>query len=97
MHIVRPRKVKFQKTFRSKKLKFYNRSTLAYGDSGIKTLGFLMLNTRQVNRFIIFLKKYVKKFNRSKRKFWFKYSYSFCFTKKGKGSRMGKGKGKPTI
>ena len=97
MNIVRPRKIKYQKTFRNKKLKFYSQKKLVFGDSGIKTLGFLMLNTKQMNRFIIFLKRYIKKFRKTKRRFWIRHSYSFCFTKKPKGSRMGKGKGKPTI
>lgn len=95
--IIRPKRVKYEKTFRNKKNKDYKNRKLVFGTSGIKTLNKFVITTRQLNKYIIFIKKYIKKMEKTQKKFWFKYAITNPITKKPKGSRMGKGKGKPYI
>jgi len=94
--IIRPRKLKYNKSFRLKKLKTYKRTKLAYGNSGIKVLNSLLLTARHISKFILIFKRYTKRSNKTFRNFWVNFPVNIPFSEAAKGSRMGKGKGKVT-
>jgi len=94
---LKPKKFSFKNRFKIRSYLNYKRSELSFGDIGLKILSPLYINSTQIFRFKLFLKKLNKKSDKTKRKVWFK---TFPFTplsKKPQGLRMGKGKGKTSI
>lgn len=67
---------------------------LLYGQFGLKTLQPLRLNNKQIFRYKIFLKKSVRKADKTGRRLWVNTFPHLPLTRKVSGSRMGKGKGK---
>lgn len=67
---------------------------LLYGQFGLQTLQPLRLNNKQIFRYKIFLKKSVRKADKTNRRIWVNAFPHLPLTRKVSGSRMGKGKGK---
>ena len=67
---------------------------LSCGDSGLLILQPLYLTSNHLTRFKLFLKRSIKKSEKTKRFFWFNSFPQLPLTRKVIGSRMGKGKGK---
>lgn len=67
---------------------------LVFGQFGLILLRPLRLNSKKIFKFKIFLKKAVKKGDKTKRNFLWNAFPNLPLTKKNLGSRMGKGKGK---
>ena len=95
--LLRPRKIKHEKSFRLKKFVKYKPSKLNFGDIGLKLLTSLVITSLHLSRYLILLKKLTRKSDKTLRYFWLNFPVSIPFTEKAKGSRMGKGKGKVFI
>lgn len=93
--LLRPKKVKFEKTFKNKFKNHYINNNLVYGQYGIKILRLTTITARVMNRYLIFIKRITKRAEKTSRKFWINFRVSIPLIKKSKGSRMGKGRSKP--
>lgn len=95
MHVLlQPRKFKYKSRQKCRSVKEWTTSTLTYGDCGLLTLQPLRMSAKQIFRLKVFLKKAVKKPEKTKRLIWFNTFPHLPLTKKPKGMRMGKGAGK---
>jgi len=91
---LRPNKFKFKNRHKSRKIIFPKRERLLYGDFSLRTLQPLWVTGKQIFRYKIFLKKSIKRSDKTSRKIWFNLFPHLPLSKKVAGSRMGKGKGK---
>ena len=91
---MRPRKFTFKGRHKSRSLHFFRGSNLSFGSSGLLLLQPIKLNSRQLFRYKLFLKRAYKRSDRTLRYVWFNLFPHLPITRKIKGSRMGKGKGK---
>lgn len=93
--ILQPRNFKY-KTRQKKRtsLNFKKNQNLKYGDAGLLLLKPIQLTAKHMFRFKLFLKKAMRKSDRTRRFFWFNAFPHLPLTKKPDGLRMGKGKGK---
>jgi large subunit ribosomal protein L16 len=93
--ILKPRNIKFKKLHKLRKpLRFQNNPNLHAGTCGLLSLHPIRLKSTQIYKLTLFLKKAVKKVDKTKRIFWFNVFPHFPLTRKPIGARMGKGKGK---
>jgi len=91
---MRPRKFEHKNIFKRRRIRPALRSSLHYGQCGLKILQPLRLNNRHIFRYKIFLKKAARKSDKTRRKVWFNAFPFLPLSRKVAGSRMGKGKGK---
>lgn len=92
---LKPRTFKFKKLHKKRHiLQFKNLNILKIGNSGLLILRPLRLVSSHIFRFKLLLKKAVKKFDITRRFFWFNTFPHYPLTRKPIGARMGKGKGK---
>lgn len=92
--LLRPRKFKRKNITKRRRLRFFKKSILAYGQIGLVLLQPLRLNSKQIFRYKLFFKKASKRSDKTLRKAWFKLFPHLPISRKVFGSRMGKGKGK---
>jgi large subunit ribosomal protein L16 len=91
---LRPNKFKFKNRHKARKYITFRKSKLLYGHFAIRLLQPLWVTGKQIFRYKIFLKKSVKRSDKTSRKVWFNTFPHLPLSKKIAGSRMGKGKGK---
>lgn len=91
---LRPNKFKFKNRHKSRKLIKPRNENLLYGHFNLRLLQPLWVTGKQIFRYKIFLKKSVKRSDKTSRKIWFNLFPHLPLSKKVAGSRMGKGKGK---
>ncbi len=93
--ILQPRTFKHKTRHKKRRLLQCNINTsLTYGDSGLLTLKPVQLTSNHLFRFKLFLKRAVKKTDKTRRLLWFNAFPHLPLSKKPDGLRMGKGKGK---
>lgn len=94
---MRPRKFNFKKMFKRRSFLFPKNNNLNYGEMGLQILQPLRMHAKRMFRLKIFLKRSVRKVDKTRRQLWFNLFPHLPLTKKVKGSRMGKGSGKPKM
>ena len=96
--LLQPRNFKFKRKQKNRSLFSFNKSYLKqklnFGGTGLMVLKPIHLTAGQIFRFKLFLKRAVKKADRTRRFVWFLAFPHLPLTKKPNGLRMGKGKGK---
>lgn len=92
--LLQPRKFKRKSLQKRRSFKLWSHHDLTYGTSGIRIQQALRLSAKQIYRTKLFLKRAVRKADRTQRYMWFAAFPHLPLTRKGKGSRMGKGNGK---
>lgn len=92
--LLRPRKFNHKNIFKRRSFRKQKTSRLHYGQYAVQILKPLRLNSKQIFRYKLFLKKAVRKVDKTGRKAWFNIFPYLPLSKKVAGSRMGKGKGK---
>lgn len=93
--LLQPRKFTFK--LRQKNRRFTQCNTnnsLTFGDAGLLLLRPILLTAHHLSRLKLFLKKTVRKVDKTRRLLWFHAFPHLPLTKKPDGLRMGKGKGK---
>lgn len=78
-----------KRTFRS-----FKKKNLVFGDVGLKLMSALLIDSKQIFRLKLYLKKAAKRSDATKRRVWFHAFPHLPLSKKAKGNRMGKGVGK---
>jgi ribosomal protein L16/L10AE len=68
-----------------------------FGNSAYQPASLVILTSLFLTRFILFLKKIVRKRDKSQRRYWLAPRSFLRVTLKSKGARMGKGKGKHIV
>jgi large subunit ribosomal protein L16 len=91
---LRPRKFTFKNRHKRRSLINFKKTTLSYGNFGLRILQPLWVNSKQVFRYKLFIKKSARRADKTSRKVWFNLFPHLPLTRKVEGSRMGKGKGK---
>jgi large subunit ribosomal protein L16 len=91
---LRPNKFKFKNRHKNRKVLNSRKENLLYGHFALRILQPLWVTGKQIFRYKIFLKKAVKRSDKTSRKIWFNLFPHLPLSKKIAGSRMGKGKGK---
>lgn len=74
--------------------RFPIKTSLIFGQVGLLLTQPLRLNSKQMFRYKLFLKKSSKRTDKTLRRFWFNLFPHLPISRKIAGSRMGKGKGK---
>jgi len=96
--LLQPRNFYYKRKQKNRSLLSFNNSYLKkklnFGDSGLMILKPVHLSAAQIFRFKLFLKKAVKKSDKTRRFAWLLAFPHLPLTKKPNGIRMGKGKGK---
>lgn len=93
--ILRPRTFKYKKLHKIRRIRtFKNTPILKIGTSGLLLLKPIRLTSSHISKFKLFLKRAVRKVDRTRRFYWFNCFPFFPLTRKPIGARMGKGKGK---
>lgn len=92
--LLQPRKFKRKSFHKKRNFKNWSFKDLSYGTAGIRIQQSLRLSAKQIYRTKLFLKRAVRKSDRTQRYMWFAAFPHIPLTRKGKGSRMGKGSGK---
>lgn len=92
--LLQPRKFKRKSLQKNRNFKLWSSHNLSYGTSGIRIQQALHLSAKRIYRLKLFLKRAVRKSDRTQRYMWFCAFPHLPLTRKGKGSRMGKGAGK---
>lgn len=95
--VLQPRKFIFKGRQKQRKKKRFKREGLSYGLTGLQLHNPLKITSKQVFRLSIFLKRSVRKQEKTQRFLWLNLFPHLPLTKKVKGSRMGKGTGKLTL
>ena len=83
--------------FKRRSFLFPKNNNLNYGEMGLQILQPLRMHAKRMFRLKIFLKRSVRKVDKTRRQLWFNLFPHLPLTKKVKGSRMGKGSGKPKM
>ena len=91
---MRPRKFIYKSKYKNRSLKFSKNSKLSFGCAGLLLLQPIKLNSKQLFRYKLFLKKSSRRSDRTLRSSWFNLFPHIPISRKVKGARMGKGKGK---
>lgn len=68
-----------------------------FGNASYQPASLVILTSLFITRFILFLKKIVRKRDKSQRRYWLAPRSFLKVTLKSKGARMGKGKGKHVV
>jgi len=76
---------------------FYKKTTFKFGVFILYLLTHKLILNKQFVKFKLFLKKFIKKPEKSLKKLWITPVYIRNIALKSKGSRMGKGKGKKIL
>ena len=92
--LLNPRKFTYKSLHKKRKIVSFKKSHLSYGQYGLRILQPLWVNSKQIFRYKLFLKKAAKRADKTSRKIWFNLFPHLPLTRKVEGSRMGKGKGK---
>ena len=92
--LLQPRKFKRKSWQKRRNFKTWTYKSLVYGTSGLRVQQSLRMSSKQIYRLKLFLKRAVRKSDRTQRYMWFSAFPHIPLTKKGKGLRMGKGAGK---
>ena len=92
--LLRPRKFTHKSTFKRRRFVTFKKAALNYGQFGLRILQPLWVNSKQIFRYKLLLKKAAKRADKTSRKVWFNLFPHIPLTRKVEGSRMGKGKGK---
>lgn len=92
--LLQPRKFKRKSWQKRRNFKIWSPHHLVYGTSGLRIQQSLRMSAKQIYRMKLFLKRAIRKSDRTQRYMWFAAFPHIPLTKKGKGSRMGKGAGK---
>ena len=92
--VLKPRKFIYKNKQKLRKFQFFKKSKLSFGNSGLYLIQSLRLNSKQIFRYKLFIKKSVRKVDKTLRFVWFNLFPHLPLTRKVEGSRMGKGKGK---
>ena len=92
--VLRPPKFNYKNIFKRRRFRRATYNKLQYGQFGLLLLQPLQLTSRHIFRHKIFLKKAVRKSDKTTRKVWFNAFPFLPLSRKVEGSRMGKGTGK---
>jgi len=92
--LLQPRKYLFKTRQKNRTFRFFNKKSLKFGVLGLQLLRPLFLNSKQIFKLSILLKRSTKKSDMTKRLFWLNTFPHLPLTRKPKGMRMGKGTGK---
>lgn len=92
--LLRPRKFKYKNIYKRRFFRFANKAGLKFGHVGLQLRQPLRLNSKQMFRYKLFLKKASKRSDKTLRYAWFGLFPHIPISRKVEGSRMGKGKGK---
>ena len=92
--VLRPRKFDYKNIFKRRRFRRALANKLQYGQFGVRVLQPIQLTSKQIFRYKIFLKKAVRKADKTVRKAWFNAFPFLPLSRKVEGSRMGKGTGK---
>lgn len=96
--VLQPRKFKYKLRQKSRSLfSSYKPSKLSFGQAGLLLLQPLRLNSKNIFRIKLFIKKSARRSDNTKRRVLINVFPHLPLTKKVIGSRMGKGKGKLAI
>jgi large subunit ribosomal protein L16 len=92
---LQPRFFKYKKLHKNRKFYYFKKiKNLSFGDAGLCLLKPTQLTSGHISKFKLFLKRAVRKPDKTKRLCWFNVFPHLPLTRKAVGSRMGKGKGK---
>ena len=96
--VLQPRKFKYKlkQKIRTKPV-FFRRAKLNFGQGGLILTKPLRLNSKNIFRLKLFIKKAARRSDNTKRRVWLNAFPHLPLTKKIIGARMGKGKGKLSI
>lgn len=92
--LLHPRKFKYKNTHKNRVVRNYRATNLVYGQYGLKVLQPLRISAKRFFKIKLFLKKAIRRSEKTSRYAWFHIFPHVPLTKKAEGSRMGKGKGK---
>lgn len=92
--LFRPRKFAHKNIHKRRFFRLSTWGKLNYGNIGLFLIQPLRLNSKQMFRYKLFLKKAARRTDKTLRKVWFYVFPHLPITRKVAGSRMGKGKGK---
>lgn len=93
--MLQPRRFKYKVKQKNRSFRAFNvNSQLTFGTTGLMLLRPTQLTAKTLARFKLFLKKAVRKVDKTRRFLWFHAFPHIPLTKKPDGLRMGKGKGK---
>lgn len=92
--LLQPRKFKRKSWQKRRNFKSWTSRALVYGTSGLRIQQSMRMSAKQIYRMKLFLKRAIRKSDRTQRYMWFTAFPHIPLTKKGKGLRMGKGAGK---
>jgi large subunit ribosomal protein L16 len=94
--ILQPRHFKYKTRQKARRVLSYKRdhNKLTYGDAGLLLLRPVQLTSHHLFRFKLFLKRAMRKTDKTRRFVWFHAFPHIPLSKKPDGLRMGKGKGK---
>jgi len=95
--LLQPRKYYFKHRQKKRQCTNFKNRFLTFGNAGLKILQNLRLNSKQIFRLKIYLKKAARRSDFTRRKVWFNSFPHMPLSKKSKGIRMGKGVGKLSI
>jgi ribosomal protein L16 len=96
--ILQPRTTRHKKLHKTRSITIPKKTpNLNYGTSGLLLLQPLRLSSKHLSKFKLYLKRAMRKTDKTKRFVWFHGFPHLPLTKKSPGSRMGKGKGKVEI
>lgn len=92
--LLRPRKFPHKNIHKRRSFRFSGGTKFRFGQVGLVILQPLRLNSKQLYRYKLFLKKASRRSDRTLRYVWFNLFPHLPISRKVEGSRMGKGKGK---
>ena len=96
--LLKPKNYKSKKIQKLRKFKIFKKNNnLNFGQIGLISQKPLFLTSNKIFKMKLFLKRSIKKSDKTRRLFWFTTFPHLPLTKKPIGTRMGKGKGKLDI
>lgn len=95
--LLQPRKYIFKHNQKKRVISTFKKKYLKFGEIGFRLLSSLLIDSKQIFRLKLFLKKASRKAEITKRKVWVHAFPHLPLSKKSKGLRMGKGVGRLDI
>ena len=92
--LLQPRKIKYKFRHKRRRVSIFRKRSFQYGDIALKILKPLRISSKSFFRLKLFLKRSIRKSDRTKRLVWLALFPHLPLSKKPKGMRMGKGVGK---
>jgi large subunit ribosomal protein L16 len=92
--LLQPRKFRYKNRLKRRTCLRWKNHNLSYGDAGLLNLKPFRLTGKRIFNLKIFLKKAIKRSDKTRRLVWFNVFPHLPLSKKSKGMRMGKGVGK---